>query len=211
MPLPTYDFRSLRQSTSSQPQCGVTVDAAHDNADDCSTTPAWAVALICLGFTLALVLAVLLGLLYWRYSQLRRNVLLISDSYETIPPPADDESSNNVNDKQTASGFVNQAALLDCGYIDRPVRQACSVAQTHCYLIPMRTTTDQHAEVPHTTDQQAEVSYTTNQQTEVPRTTEQGHGLASQLVMSQMSALRKQEPIPVEPLPAPVEQVHAAV
>ena len=177
------------------------VDAAHDNADDCSTTPAWAVALICLGFTLALVLAVLLGLLYWRHIQLRRNVLLISDSYETIPPPADDESSNNVNDKQTASGFVNQAALLDCGYIDRPVRQACSVAQTHCYLIPMRTTVDQHAALPHTTDQQAEV----------PRTTEQGHGLASQLVMSQMSALRKQEPIPVEPLPAPVEQVHAAV
>ena len=187
------------------------VDAAHDNADDCSTTPAWAVALICLGFTLALVLAVLLGLLYWRYIQLRRNVLLISDSYETIPPPADDESSNNGGDKTTASGFVNQAALLDCGYIDRPVRQACSVAQTHCYLIPMRTTTDQHAEVPRTTDQQAEVPRTTDQQAEVPRTTEQGHGLASQLVMSQMSAPRKQEPIPAEPLSAPVEQVRVPI
>ena len=197
------------------------VDADHDDADDCSTTPAWAVALICLGFTLALVLAVLLGLLYWRYIQLRRNVLLISDSYETIPPPADDESSNNVNDKQTASGFVNQAALLDCGYIDRPVRQACSVAQTHCYLIPMRTTTDQHAEVPRTTDQQAEVPRTTDQQTEVPRTTDQdsgvphtteeSHDLASQLVMSQMSAPRKQEPIPAEPLSAPVEQVRVPI
>ena len=108
--------------------CSVDAAAIDDGNDD-DKTPSWAVPLSVVGFLLAFILAALLGLLYWRYHNLRKSVHLLEPDYSYI----ENNGNNQNNDQDCAkasadnptkscdAGHQNAAlSMFDFGYIDRP-------------------------------------------------------------------------------------------